>query len=509
MGLPPPDTRRPRPCPLPATLAATPATPRRCRQTRSPAWCFLPLLSPLLLLLIFLLRALCLVQLAIHANPPLPALQSLSIFADLLSNLTHDIALQTHHTEKLLRTRQQALHPPADGSPPPTTNPLTVVPSEILCPRCHLPQHTASTLEGPSGGAKKKFCPRLPWQNAPLHDIYGNPFPTIKDKNSKNGNGADKNNNSYAATDSPAEDAPGTVVTGKKGATGAVYFKCTSCDNEKVLSSRYAVHLEKCLGLAGRKSSRAAMAKMNSNSGSGSPMLSTVDAAGPKTGSRKPSPEKKSRSPVPGLNSTDEPAMIAVPPPPKSSFHTSSAVAANTTTTTTPKKKKKKAAAVAAAAAAAAAAALATANAALPPSTPSKIDVPFIPLPPPATALVTAPQKKRKRKAEAAAAAAAATAAAAAAGDRQGSVVDEKDVSITLSATKPPPKKQKLSAERAEKAEKGEKMEKEKSMLGEGLPIKKSQVRNFKNGRGNSPSPGMGKKERRVCFFYLIFFTIM
>lgn len=436
-----------------------------------------------------------------------PISQSLSIFADLLSNLTHDIALQTHHTEKMLRTRQQNLHPVTDGSPPPTAtvNPLTVVPAEIMCPRCHLPQHTASTMDAPGGGAKKKFCPRLPWQNAPLHDIYGNPFPTIKDKNNKNG--ADKNNNSFAATDSPAEDVPGVVVSGKKGTTGVVYFKCTSCDNEKVLSSRYAAHLEKCLGLAGRKSSRAAMAKMNSNSGSGagSPMLSAVDA-GTKTASRKASPEKKSKSPVPGLNGTDEPAATTTPAPAKSSFYASSAVG-TTTTTTTPKKKKKKAAA-----AAAAAAALAAANAAAvtslppplppPPSTPSKIDVPSLPpLPPPATALVSAPQKKRKRKAEAAAAAAAA--AAVAAGERQGSVVgDDKDVSVTLKE-KPPPKKQKMSADKAEKAEKGEKMEKEKSMLGEGLPVKKSQVNKFKNGRGNSPSPGGiggGRKDRRVSF---------
>lgn len=420
-----------------------------------------------------------------HLLTPIP--QSLSIFADLLSNLTHDIALQTHHTEKLFRARQQTLHPAVDGSPSPTAtaNPLTVVPAEILCPRCHLPQHTSSTLDAPSGGggggsgAKKKFCPRLPWQNAPLHDIYGNPFPTIKDKSAKNG--ADKNNNinnSFAATDSPAEDAPGTIATGKKGAsTGVAYFKCTSCDNEKVLSSRYAAHLEKCLGLAGRKSSRAAMAKMNSNSGSGagSPMLSAVDA-GPKTASRKASPEKKSKSPIPSLNGTDEPAPTTAPAPPKSSFHTSSAVATGGATTT-PKKKKKKAATSL------------PPPLPPPPSTPSKTDVSSLPpLPPPATALVTVPmQKKRKRKAE-----------AAAARERQGSVVDDKDG--VIAPTSKPPKKQKLSAERAEKAEKGEKMEKEKSILGEGLPIKKSQVNKFKNGRGNSPSPGAGRKDRRVCF---------
>ncbi|RPB14739.1 hypothetical protein P167DRAFT_533725, partial [Morchella conica CCBAS932] len=400
---------------------------------------------------------------------------SLSIFSDLLANITHDIALQSHRSEKLLRTKQQHLHPPTtDGSPPPaaTANPLAVVPAEIICSRCHLPQHTAHTLETTTAAAqKKKFCPRLPFQDAPFHDIYGNPFPTVKE------NAANKKGDSNKSADSPAEDGAAAVAiapgNGKKGA--AVYFKCPCCDKEKVPPNRFAKHLEKCLGL-GRKSSRAAMAKMNnsnSGSGAGSPMLSAADATtaqGSKTASRKASPEKKSKSPVP----LEE---VAVPPPPATPVISSKPIFAASVTemaagsgVPTPKKKKKKATAAAAALKVGSVPPEEDKGLLAMPETPTKpIDVPSLtPLPPPILAKEPTTQKKRKRKAETLAAKVEAAATA---------VGEESREAITLQLSKAPPlKKQKLALGGGEKS----------TTLDS---PKKSQLSKFKN-RANSPSPG-------------------
>jgi hypothetical protein len=194
---------------------------------------------------------------------------------------------------------------------------------------------------------KKKFCTKLPFQNTPYHDIYGNLFPTISGSTSAKEKKAAA---IAAAADSPTPDPSDTAAPAPKAGknSGIIYIKCTSCDIDKVASSRYAAHLEKCLGLSGRKSSRTAMAKMNSSSGGGSPMLAPADApvggnGGSKQGgSRKPSPEKK--SPAPPLvfpNGGAEVVKISTSVLP--SLPTG-AGAVGGTATATPKKKKKKAA---------------------------------------------------------------------------------------------------------------------------------------------------------------------
>ncbi|CCX07787.1 hypothetical protein FPQ18DRAFT_317550 [Pyronema domesticum] len=290
-------------------------------------------------------------------NDPAPgslAALSLAIFSDLLSNLTHDLVLQTHRAEKLLRTQQQqhALHlsalssasaatdPNFNNEPKmPPGNPLATIPTELICTRCNLPRHTQETISMGTilteSGEKKKFCQKLPYRNIRGCDIYGNPFP--------NPNAAVKKGATAAAAKKDQGDSPASVgdeapVKVGKG-TGIVYFKCTSCDHEKIASSRYAAHLEKCLGLSGRKSSRAAMQKMsNGGSNSGSPMLAPQDA---KTGSRKPSPEKlgtaKASTPAPdeSLLST---TVLATPVKPALS---STPTAPSTISNSTPKKKKK------------------------------------------------------------------------------------------------------------------------------------------------------------------------
>ncbi|TGZ82489.1 hypothetical protein EX30DRAFT_394776 [Ascodesmis nigricans] len=298
-------------------------------------------------------------------NPASLAGLSLSIFKDLLANLTHDLVLQTHRAEKLLRTQQQqqlariaataaassSSSLPEDASAPqmPSGNPLATVPPEILCPRCSLPRHTPETLSQGTilldNGEKKKFCTKPPFHNARGHDIYGIPFPnpgsssgTKKSKKDamaaaaaqEAASNGDTPSSSTPAPNGDASDPPAKV--GKN--TGISYFKCPNCDQEKVASTRFAAHLEKCLGLAGRKSSRQALAKMSgSGSGSGSPMLLPTDSSSGKLGSRKPSPEKNGRAtPVPGDDSSARGPLSAVP--------ALNSVASGSASST-PKKKKK------------------------------------------------------------------------------------------------------------------------------------------------------------------------
>jgi hypothetical protein len=230
-------------------------------------------------------------------------------------------------------------------------------------------------------GEKKKFCQKLPYQNIRGHDIYGNPFPNPNAAVKKGATATAKKDQG----DSPASVGDEAPVKVGKG-TGIVYFKCTSCDHEKIASSRYAAHLEKCLGLSGRKSSRAAMQKMsNGGSNSGSPMLAPQDA---KTGSRKQSPEKlgtaKASTPAPDENLL---STIVLATPVKTAL-SSTPTAPSTISNSTPKKKKKLGTAVSGG--------LDTKESTPVPSLPP----PAIPVPGSAGKSAPSKEKKRKRKDE-------------------------------------------------------------------------------------------------------------
>ncbi|KAL7266281.1 hypothetical protein RUND412_011179, partial [Rhizina undulata] len=386
---------------------------------------------------------------------------TLSIFTDILTNLTHDTVLQAHRNEKLLRTQHHlALHPPSSSSSsassssseepsniPLTINPLSILPTEYTCPRCHLPRHTTATMsQGTTAtlptGEKKKFCSKLPYANIPFHDIYGNPFPSVSQKDKKSKASQASADTSSTCGDSPAASTPanGTdldipVATGKTGkaggSAGIIYFKCLNCDNEKVASTRYAAHLEKCLRLAGRKSSRVAMAKINyapSNGSTGSPLLAPADA---KNGSLKPSPEKNGRSPAPPTVEETGATVIVKP------------VAA---VTATPKKKKKLVAEKDKAPAITAPRAVWEDHpASLPRVAGKTLPAPTIPKEP-----VAAAPKKRKRKTDVAPAAVVMDAGPSIDTEKEKDKEKDKDKDINDSssiiiASKPPPtKKQKL-----------------------------------------------------------------
>lgn len=270
---------------------------------------------------------------------------------------------EAHRAEKLLRTQQvqlvaaaeakaassgssqQDTHKRLSEPKPIVPNPMMILPKEIICSKCKLPRHSLETLAHSTGAKedKKKYCSKLPYQTRPLHDIYGNPSPTVsvsaKEKKAKAvaalqaaaHAAAEGTTNGEAAIEDTLSCGEGTatiaisIPNGRK-ADAVVYFKCTNCSTEKIAAARFAAHLEKCLGLAGRKSSRAAMAKMSgggSGSGAGSPAMgidSVVGAVGNK-GSGKPTPDVGEEE-VPGKKKEKVNSFIVsedginVPPPP-------------------------------------------------------------------------------------------------------------------------------------------------------------------------------------------------
>lgn len=205
-------------------------------------------------------------------------------------NIVHDILIHEHQNHKLMLT---------------DLDPTTRLP---LCPTCSLPQLLEPPLATSVRGAASEppsdtvYCDRRPWCRRPGHDIYGNPFlkadltgrpPTKKEreaaKNSKkDGTGTPASNEGGDANGtgppSPSAEDGGNAKTDKveKGEKKALkvdeklkkgeYIPWHTCPNCKrsLLITRFAKHLEQCMGYSGRAASRNAMAKINGSTPAGS-----------------------------------------------------------------------------------------------------------------------------------------------------------------------------------------------------------------------------------------------
>lgn len=224
-------------------------------------------------------------------------------------NVIHELVLETHRREKQL---VQTLHP------------NTKLP---ICPSCSLPRllDPPLAISNPSKGTQ--YCAHVPWSTRAGHDIYGNPFPvsgsdkppTKKERErlkaesnttpngfgSISGGGGTKNGRSKDGTpasqdkESPGKDEPniaGGPVDKKaakvgerlKGGTYVPWHTCPSC-KRSLLITRFAQHLEKCLGIGGRGGPRNAAARS-----------SLASAANNNTSNGTPAASSRSGTPVPG-----------------------------------------------------------------------------------------------------------------------------------------------------------------------------------------------------------------
>ncbi|KAF2277674.1 uncharacterized protein EI97DRAFT_396640 [Westerdykella ornata] len=162
-------------------------------------------------------------------------------------------------------------------------NPLQTTP-EIVCAHCKLPRlmHPIMGKGSQTPDLTKEYCKLYPFVEEKGHDAYGNPFPDMA--KSKKERELIKKSEKDGVTTPGSQDTeiPGEETQNKEykldtGGKPASYIPWHTCPNCKrsLLITRFAQHLEKCLGISGRQSSRQAMAKLSGQNGSGSGMGNT------------------------------------------------------------------------------------------------------------------------------------------------------------------------------------------------------------------------------------------
>jgi ribonuclease P/MRP protein subunit POP1 len=276
-----------------------------------------------------------------------------------LSNIVFTTALSCHRSEKLLRMQSAAtqaesialanLEPQsqkqntsgATSIPVAETpaakyengrvflkgNPLKTMP-EIICPHCKLPRlmHPIMGKGMQHPDLTKEYCMLYPWVQRQGHDVYGNPFPTDMAKSKKERElikqqqkNAEKD--SVGTPGSQDTDMAGgdtkeiKLNTGGKPASYIPWHTCPNC-KRSLLITRFAQHLEKCLGISGRQSSRNAMAKLTGQNGTGSGLgntplgsrMGTPAPASQDTSAPKSSSKSKAISPVKRATTVDDDA---------------------------------------------------------------------------------------------------------------------------------------------------------------------------------------------------------
>ncbi|KAK7189175.1 transcriptional activator [Paraphaeosphaeria sporulosa] len=273
------------------------------------------------------------------------------ILESLIHNIIYQTALSCHRSEKQLRMQSAAtsaeslalanIEPPSiknSQSQPslPTAetdaalyengrvflkgNPLKTTP-EILCPHCKLPRlmHPIMGKGMQQPDLTREYCMLYPWVQRSGHDVYGNPFPTDMAKSKKEREllkqqqkQQDKESvGTPGSQDTDMNAGDGTqgkeikLNTGGKPASYIPWHTCPKC-KRSLLITRFAHHLDKCLGISGRQSSRAAMAKISGVNGSGSgntPLGSRMGTPAPGSQGDGPIPKSKAKgiSPVKNL----------------------------------------------------------------------------------------------------------------------------------------------------------------------------------------------------------------
>ena len=148
-------------------------------------------------------------------------------------------------------------------------NPLRTT-TDILCPRCRLPRllypSTGKGAQQPEPG--KEYCSKQPYIEKPGCDIHGKSL-VMENPSKKSKAAKDAKKQAEASPDQDNSDSDnGGPSNGKTSnipaATTVPTTKCPNCPRYMAFS-KIAGHLERCMGIGGRQSSKNAMVKMNSN----------------------------------------------------------------------------------------------------------------------------------------------------------------------------------------------------------------------------------------------------
>ncbi|GAM89652.1 hypothetical protein ANO11243_076910 [Dothideomycetidae sp. 11243] len=201
-------------------------------------------------------------------KPTAPTLASLTqhILNETLYSIIHNIVLETHSAETALRR---------------TCDPKTQLP---LCPSCGLPRLLEPPLASSRPDKTTQYCSHAPWSRRAGHDIYGNPFPvagsdkppTKKEREARAKAEQKRKDSTVKDEDEdggpniaggPVDKKAAKVGERLKGGTYVPWHTCPSC-KRSLLITRFAQHLEKCLGIGGR--GRAAARNGTGTNGTGS-----------------------------------------------------------------------------------------------------------------------------------------------------------------------------------------------------------------------------------------------
>ena len=219
-----------------------------------------------------------------------------SIFDDCLYNIVCDTVIKVHREEKIARMQSAAILAEQakereggeelrvrnngeitysgaimeeDGKIHLHGNPLRTT-MEILCPRCRLPRllhpSTGKGAQQPEPG--KEYCSKQPYIEKAGCDIHGKSL-VVENPSKKSKAAKDAKKQAEASPDQDNSDSDnGGPSSGKTSnvpaATTVPTTKCPNCPRYMAFS-KIAGHLERCMGIGGRQSSKNAMVKMNSN----------------------------------------------------------------------------------------------------------------------------------------------------------------------------------------------------------------------------------------------------
>lgn len=136
-------------------------------------------------------------------------------------------------------------------------NPL-VTTKEILCPNCHLPRllyplFGEGARQPPDAG--KEYCRKYPAVRMPGRDVHGNPFAVEKITKKKK---TQVPENNTPASSPPSGTEPGSAPSSFKQLPAQTFVPTTKCPNcpRYFLLTKSAQHLDRCLGISTRQSSR-------------------------------------------------------------------------------------------------------------------------------------------------------------------------------------------------------------------------------------------------------------
>ena len=157
-------------------------------------------------------------------------------------------------------------------------NPLRTTPT-VICPTCRLPRltHPRTGRNSQTPDPSRQYCQKEPYVDKDGCDIYGKSL--ALEKPSKKSKAAKEKDAKKASPDDGSESPTDTTGKNSDKPTSIPSGKCPNCPRYMAFT-RIAQHMDRCMGISGRASSKNAMSKMNSstpqpNSRAGTPKPSS------------------------------------------------------------------------------------------------------------------------------------------------------------------------------------------------------------------------------------------